>query len=97
MVLDNVSSTSNNDFLLMSGDSLLYIEDSTVFGYHVKVEREKLLLSLVDSFADGKEPMVRLYDGILVESPDQRIYLIFSSTTENDTIVEQSLKVCGIV
>ena len=54
MVLDNVSSTSSSDFLLMSGDSLLYIEDSTVFGYHAKVEREKLQLTMVDSFADSK-------------------------------------------
>lgn len=95
MVLDNVSSSSNSDFLLMSGDSLLYIEDSTVFGYHAKVEREKLQLSLVDSFADNKEPMVRLYDGVLVESPEQRMNLIFSPTSESDT-VDQSLKVCGI-
>jgi hypothetical protein len=54
IVLDNVSSSSNSDFLLMSADSLMYIEDSTVFGYNIAVKQEKINLTMIDSFADNK-------------------------------------------
>jgi hypothetical protein len=39
---------------LMSADSLMYIEDSTVFGYNIAVKQEKINLTMIDSFADNK-------------------------------------------